>query len=387
MTMVELFYDLVFVFAVTQISHFLLGHLDWEGAGQAVVCLLVVWWSWNFTTWATNELDTESTLLRVLLIALMLATLLMAIAIPEAWGDRALLFVGSYVAIQIGRTAFLTFVAGEPGTIERRRAAHILVWFCASGALWLAGGFADGSARTLLWLIALAIDYGGPLVTFRVPFLEPVDPEAWDIGTEHFAERFQLFVIIALGETIVITGTTTSPEVLDAGTIGALAIAFLGTAALWWLYFASIADLAERGLRDADRRTLAARDAYTYIHVVLVAGIIVAAVGDELVIAHPKEELSAAEVAAVVGGPILFLLAQLALRLRMSGTVSARRLTVIGACAVVGVALASAPAIVLASAILCLLVALVVADEIARGRRERRGEPHPIEETAEAGGA
>ena len=117
-TALELFYDLVFVFAVTQVSHLLLRHLTWEGAGQAAIVLLVVWWSWNYTTWVTNELDPESILVRALLIALMLATLLMAIAIPQAFGDEALLFVVSYVAIQVGRHTFLTFVAAERGTIE-----------------------------------------------------------------------------------------------------------------------------------------------------------------------------------------------------------------------------------------------------------------------------
>src|SRR6201991_5310259 len=138
-TSLELFYDLVFVFAVTQVSHHLLGDLTWRGAGQSALVLLVVWWSWNYTTWVTNELDPESTIVRMLLIGLMLASFLMAIAIPEAFGDRALLFAGAYVAIQCGRHAFLTFVASEPGTVERTRASRILIWFVFAGVLWIAG--------------------------------------------------------------------------------------------------------------------------------------------------------------------------------------------------------------------------------------------------------
>src|SRR5215217_8011408 len=206
-TTLELFYDLVFVFAITQVSHLLLDHLDWQGVGQSVLVLLVVWWSWNYTTWVTNELDPRSIVVRLLLIALMLASLLMAIAIPEAFGDKALLFAGSYVAIQVGRHLFLTFVAAERGTMERLRAGRILIWFLAAGALWIAGGLADGSTRTVLWLAALALDYVAPVVTFWVPRLPRVRPEAWEVGTEHFAERFQLFIIIALGESIVITGS------------------------------------------------------------------------------------------------------------------------------------------------------------------------------------
>ena len=147
----ELFYDLVFVFAITQVSHLLLEHLSWEGAGQAALVVLVVWWAWNYTTWVTNELDPESTVVRLLLIGLMLASLLMAIAIPEAFGDKALLFAASYVAIQVGRHLFLTFAAAERGTVERERAGRILTWFAAAGVLWIAGALADGAARTALW--------------------------------------------------------------------------------------------------------------------------------------------------------------------------------------------------------------------------------------------
>ena len=119
-TSLELFYDLVFVFAITQISHLLLDHLTWEGVGQSALILLVVWWAWNYTTWVTNELDPESPVVRLLLIALMLASLLMAVAIPDAFGERALLFAGSYVAIQVGRHLFLTFVAAGRGSRRAR---------------------------------------------------------------------------------------------------------------------------------------------------------------------------------------------------------------------------------------------------------------------------
>src|SRR3972149_4018261 len=141
-TALELFYDLVFVFAITQVTHLLLDHLTWEGAGQALLVLLVVWWAWNYTTWMMNELDPESAVVRLVLIGLMLASLVMAGAIPDAFGERALLFVGSYVAIQVGRHAFLTFACAPSRTIERERAGRILTWLAAAGALWVAGGLA-----------------------------------------------------------------------------------------------------------------------------------------------------------------------------------------------------------------------------------------------------
>jgi low temperature requirement protein LtrA len=378
-TSLELFYDLVFVFAITQVSHLLLEHLTWAGAGQALLVLLVVWWSWNYTTWVTNELDPESLSVRLLMIALMLATLLMAIAIPQAFGKHALLFVGSYVAIQVGRHTVLTFAAADPGTIERERAGRILTWFVAAGVLWIAGALVDGPARVAFWLAALALDYGGPLVTFRVPGLPRVAPEAWSVGTEHFAERFGLFVILALGESIVITGATTSALDLDTARFMAFGMAFLLTAALWWLYFTSVARIAQRHLELSENRTLLARDAYTYLHLIIVAGVIVSAVGDELVIAHPLEVLPGDQVAAVVAGPAIYLLAHALFRLRMAGSVSWKRLGGALVCVLVGFVGVYVPALVVAALLIAVLVAVIVSEYVAATRRSARGDPSPLE--------
>jgi low temperature requirement protein LtrA len=379
-TWLELFYDLVFVFAITQVSHHLLEDLTWRGAGQSALLLLVVWWSWNYTTWVTNELDPESPVVRLLMIALMLASLLMAAALPDAFGSEAGLFVGSYLAIQVGRHTFLTFTAAGPGTIERERAGRILVWFVGAGVFWIAGALADGAARTVLWLIALAIDYGAPLATYWIPRRQFVVGEAaWEVSTAHFSERFALFVIIALGESIVITGATVSGAELDAPILAAFATAFLTTAAMWWLYFTYVARIAERRLELAANRTRMARDAYTYLHVVLVAGIIVSAVGDELVIAHPSEALDGAEVAAVVAGPAIYLLAHALFRLRLTGTVSWRRLTGAAACVVAGVVAGGADALVLAVIVLAVLIGVIASETVAAARRGRRGEPSPLD--------
>lgn len=367
-TPLELFYDLVFVFAITQVSHLLLEHLTWEGAGQAAIVLLTVWWSWNYTTWLTNEVDTQTNLVRLLLIALMLASLLMAISIPEAFGDKALLFAASYVAIQVGRHAFLTFAAARAGTVERERAGRILTWFVAAGVLWIAGALVE-EARTALWLGALALDYGAPLALYWVPGRPRLGGETWDVETSHFTERFGLFVILALGETIVLTGATTAEGELDTATVAAFAGAFLGTAALWWLYFASLARLAEGALAEASDRTLLARDAFTYGHVVLIAGIILTAVGDELVIAHPTDELPTAEVIAVAGGPALYLLAQAGLRLRMTGGISYRRVTGAVLCVAIGFLGAALPALAMAGLLLAILIGVAVADHVAAARR------------------
>jgi low temperature requirement protein LtrA len=387
-TTLELFYDLVFVFAVTQVSHLLLDHLTLEGAGQAALALLVVWWAWNYTTWVTNELDTEATAVRAVILGVMLASLLMAVAIPEAFGDHALLFAGSYVAIQVGRHSFLAFACAERGTIERVRAERILTWFVAAGVLWIAGALADGPARTGLWLAALAVDYGAPLVTFRVPGRPLIADTAWEVSTAHFAERFQLFVIIALGESIVLTGVTTAELELGAARMAAFVLAFLSTAALWWLYFNYVARIAQRRLELSTARTRMARDAYTYLHVVLVGGVILTAVGHELVIAHPTDELPAAEVTAVVAGPAIYLLAHTLFRLRVAGSVSVKRLAGAVACGAVGGVGAFAPALVPAALLVAVLVAVIASEQLAAARRAARGEPSPLErlEASAAGG-
>ena len=377
--MLELFYDLVFVFAITQVTHLLLDNLNWAGAGQASLVLLVVWWSWNYTTWVTNELDPESVVTRLLLIGLMLGSLLMAIAIPDAFEDKALLFAGSYVGIQIGRHTFLTFAAARPRTIERERAGRILTWFALAGVFWISGAFVDGSARVSLWVVALAVDYSGPLVLFWVPGRPRLSGATWQVGTEHFAERFQLFIIVALGESIVITGATTSELELDRPTILAFVVAFLVSASLWWLYFNLVARIVQGHLEVAKDRTKAARDAYTYLHVLIVAGIIVSAVGDEIVIAHPSESLQGAELVAVVAGPALYLLAHVILRLRVTGTVGLRRLAGAIACVAAGFLGPYVSALSLSALLLGVLVTVITAEHLITARRSARGQPSTLE--------
>ena len=219
----------------------------------------------------------------------------------------------------------------------------------------------------------------GPYAGYWVPGIGRVGTEAWRVDAPHFAERFQLFVIIVLGESIVVTGLTASDLDLHASTVGAIAVAFLGSAALWWLYFNYVARIAALRLSLSDDPGRLARDAYTYIHIPIVAGIMVAAVGDELVIAHPTDRLDGAELAAVVGGPVLYLLGHVAFRVRMTGSVSVKRLAAAVACACAGVLGLWLDAIWVATVVLAILVALIVWEQVAGARRRARGEPSPIE--------
>ena len=359
----ELFFDLVFVFAITQVSHLLLEHLDWRGAFESAMVLLVVWWAWQYTTWAINELDPDRLPVRFVLLVIMMASLLMAVAIPEAFGEKGLLFAASYVFIQVFRQCFLTFSA-EPGTIARLRGVHILQWFCFAGIFWIGGAFAEGDTRIALWLLALLIDYGAPVVTYYVPWLKKVGTRAWEISSGHFAERFQLFTIIALGETIVLTGATTSGLEFDLTTAAAFAAAFISTACLWWLYFNYMATILERVLDEAEDRTAIGRDIFTYGHIPIIAGIILCAVGDELILAHPGDYLHTPELIAVVAGPVLYLLSFVTIRWKLTRGFPWRRVTGALICAGIGVfAYLAHPAALITGALLVLTLIGVIAHE------------------------
>jgi low temperature requirement protein LtrA len=377
-TALELFFDLVFVFAVTQLSHGLVEHLTWTGAAQTLFLLLVVWWAWVYTTWMANWLDPDTGGVRLILLAGMLASLLMAIAIPEAFGDRALLFAAAYTALQVVRNGFIAW-ASPPGSRLRLTFVGILSWSVAVGVLMIGGAVAPEPWMVALWLVALALDYLGPAARYWVPGVLRAETTDWGIEPRHFAERFQLFVIIALGESIVVTGVTASQLEIDAGRVAAIAVAFVGSAALWWLYFNAAATIAGRRLEAAEDPGRLARDAYTYAHIPIVAGIIVTAVGDEIVIAHPGARLGAAELVALAAGPALYLAGHLLFRRLMAGSISRRRLAAALAVVACGALGAWLPALATASLITAVLVAVIVSDQVSAARRRAHGEPTPLE--------
>lgn len=380
-TPLELFFDLVFVFAVTQLSHLLLDHLTWQGAAQTLFLLLVVWWAWTYTTWWTNWFDPESSIpVRLVLILGMLASLLMSIAIPDAFGERGLLFAGAYVALQVGRSGWAIW-AYPPGSRQRRLFQRITSWAVAAGVLWIAGALVDTPERTAIWLSALLVDFTGPAVRYWTPRLRNASDDDWMINTGHFAERFQLFIIIALGESIVVSGATASGLHLDDATIVAVSVAFLSTAALWWLYFDFVVKIATRRLEHSANPGNLARDAYTYLHLPIIAGIIVAAVGDELVIAHPGHHLEAVDALVVVLGPALYLVGHVLFRLRMSGSLSQRRLLAAGAIMLLWFLHASVSALVLASLVVVVLLVVIVIDARSHSGYDAMEAVRRLEET------
>ena len=307
-TFFELFFDLVYVFAVTQLSHHLLQHLSWAGAAQTAFMLIAVYWAWNYTTWMANWFDPETVPVRLILVYVMLASLLMSVAIPAAFADRGLLFAASYAALQIGRNAFVVAVT-PPGAFNRNF-RQLLVWSVASAPLWVAGGLVTGGLRWLLWSAALGMDLAAPLVRYWLPGVGPTPMSQWQVDGRHFAERFQLFVIIALGENVVLAGVTASDTGLGPAVLTALGVAFLASTALWWVYFSEFAGTVARLItRSAtDKVGQLGRDVYTYLHLPIVAGIVLTAVGVEIVIGHPSDQLHAAGAVVTLGGPALYLL-------------------------------------------------------------------------------
>jgi low temperature requirement protein LtrA len=310
-TFVELFFDLVFVFAVTQLSHNLIEHFTVVGTVETALMLLAVWWVWIYTAWVTNWLDPGKTAVRLMLFVLMLAGLVLSTSIPRAFADKAPAFAGAYVFMQVGRCLFMMWALRGASPANYRNFQRITAWLALAGLFWLAGALAGEGMRLALWVVALLIEYVSPAVGFWTPGLGRSTTADWDVEGRHMAERCGLFIIIALGESILVTGARFADLPGTWVTASAFAVAFAGSVAMWWIYFNVGAETASEriaGSRDPGRL---ARLAYTYLHLPLVAGIIVAAVGDELILAHPEGHTDFKTAATLLAGPGLYLLGNL----------------------------------------------------------------------------
>jgi low temperature requirement protein LtrA len=306
--MAELFFDLVFVFAVTQLTHTLLAHLGWIDALRVGVLLVAVWAVWINTIWFTNYADPQRAAVRMALFVLMAVGLLLSVSIPQAFGARGLHFAVAFVAMQLGRTLYFVYVLRHETPALRRNYQRVAVWQAISALFWLGGGLAEPGARLGWWATALLIDTVTPWFFYWVPGLGASRSSDWTIDGGHMAERCALFVIIALGESLLVTGATFARVEWTAAVVAAFASAFVGTVAMWWLYF-------DRGMVEAHHRIAhsadpgrQARADYSYVHVFIAAGIILCAAGDELALAHP-DHVDSAGVAVMCGGSALYLMA------------------------------------------------------------------------------
>jgi low temperature requirement protein LtrA len=304
----ELFFDLMFVFAVTQLSHYLLLHHTIVGALQTLLMFLAVWWAWIYTAWATNWLDPDRAPVRLCLILIALLSLVLSTAIPAAFGQYGLPFALAYVTIQIGRTAYTAWAREDFPHGPSTNMARATIYFILSAIPWIAGALdPDPMRRMIWWTAALAIEAAGPWTFFYVPGLGRSTLQEWVISGAHMAERCSLFIIIALGEGIIVSGATFADLPPTREAILAFLSAFIGSVAMWWIYFDVGARRGSEMIEHDDRPGLIGREAYTYGHIPIVAGIIVLAVADEQVLMHPTGHLEPFFIAALVGGSCLFI--------------------------------------------------------------------------------
>jgi low temperature requirement protein LtrA len=321
----ELFFDLVFVFALTQVTLLMSEHPTWEGLGQGLLVLALLWWAWGAYAWLTNYIAADEGVERLLMFAVMGAFLVAALAVPEAYGDEALLFA---VAYALARWLHIFIFAEANDDVDTGQAIVRLARTALPAPLLLiVGALLGGTAQAVIWIVALAIDLVGPFV-FGV--------RGFRVSAGHFAERFGLIVIIALGESIVAIGAGLEGDV-DAGVIAAAAFGLILACALWWAYFDWVAFDAESrlGRTHGDSRVTLARDAYSYLHLPMIAGIVLIALGVKKTIGDVGEPLKTAPAVALFGGIALYYAGHVGFRYRNTHTLYLGRLVAL----VVGVAL------------------------------------------------
>ena len=372
----ELFFDLVFVLALTQCTALMADEPTWTGVGKGMLILGVLWWAWVGYAWLTSVVEPEETLVRFAIFGAMAAMLVVSLSIPQAFGDWGLLFAVAYAIVRLGQIALFALASRDDPRL-RHSLITGLAWSTVVGSgLLVAAAFADGALQGALWTLALAIDLAGPLL-FGV--------EGWRLEPGHFAERHGLIIIIALGESIVAIGVGAEFG-LDAGVVTAAVLGVAIAAALWWLYFDIVALVAERRLVNAApgrERNAIARDSFSYLHLPMVAGIVLLALGLKTALAHVGDALHAVPALALLGGTALYLLAHVAFRWRNVHRFSVQRLV----CAIVLVALVplamEIPALA-SLAILAVLLAALIAYENVRFAELRERLRHQLGEGAGA---
>ncbi len=363
-TPLELFFDLVFVFALTQVTGFLADHLTWVGMIQGAALLAVLWWAWGGYAWLTNAVPAEEVIpARLVILTAMAAMLVASLAVPDAFGEYGVLFGLSYFVVRLLQVLLYALATG--GTPETRRAIlRLSTGFLLAPALLIVAGFLDGFAQGVLWIFALLIDYGVALIG---------GVSGFRVHAGHFVERHGLIIIIALGESIVAVGVGVSGLALGSGVIVATVLGVALAAGLWWAYFDLVLLAAERRLRRAkgEERARLARDSYSYLHLPMVAGIIFVALGVKQTLAHVGDPLGIIPATALCGGVALYLLGHNAFRLRDVGSVSVPRLVVtVLCCALLSLAV-SVPALI-TLAMLAVLMCALAAFETMRSREFRR---------------
>jgi low temperature requirement protein LtrA len=358
----ELFFDLVFVFALTQVTALMSGDPTWQGLGRGVLVLAALWWAWAAYAWLTNEIEADEDLPRLAMFTSMTAMLIAALAVPDAFGDDGVIFGCAYFVV---RAMHIVLFAQATPHVDVHDAILRFGWTAIpASALLIAAGFLDGPVQAGLWIVAIALDYGGPLV---------MGVSGFHVSAGHFAERFALIIIIALGESIVAIGVGAAGLGLDVGLLAAAALGIVIACALWWAYFDWMAIHAEQVFSgtEGDARSRMARDAFSYLHLPLVAGIILVALGIKKTLEDVDAPLETVPTIALLGGIALYLVGHVAFRLRLHSGLSRGRLTVaVVSLALVPLALEVEDAMG-ALAIAAAVSAGLIAYEVARFAEER----------------
>jgi low temperature requirement protein LtrA len=363
-TSVELFFDLVYVFAITQLSQLLVSHHTADGAVQTAVLLAMVWQIWVYTTWAVNYLDPNRAPARAMLVALMLGSLVLAAGLPDAFHDRGMLVAVTYVAMQAGRAIFVIWALR--GERLQRAFVRILPWTLTSSAVMLLGAAEHGHVRELLWASAIAIDLIGAALGFYVPGLGRSATTEWTISGSHFAERCQAFVLIALGESIIVIGRLLHIHDPSGRNIVAFGVAFAGAVGLWWVYFDRAAEDSARVIESSADPGRLARNAFHWIHPVIVGGIIVAAAADERVLEDPAARGDAATAWLVLGGTALFLGGHALFKAVVWRRVSWPRVVAVIVLAALALLAPHTSALALSVCVLEVVIAVAIADRLMR---------------------
>jgi low temperature requirement protein LtrA len=372
-TFLELFFDLVFVLTITQLSQGLIQRITWSGAFQALVLLLAVWWVWTYTAWTTDLYDPQQPPIQRLVIATMFGTFLMAVALPNAFGKRGLIFAGVYVAIQIGRHLFL--VLALRGHELQRRTALVLFWFGVSAVPWIVGALLHATARGALWALAVAVDYVAVILRYPTPGLGRLSTSAWPVVAEHLTERYRQLFTIALGELILVSGLTLYRAGFAPDQTAAAVVSLATTVLLWRIYLYRAGELLPAAIAQAPDPDRRARSA-TLAHLPMVAGIVVTAVGVELVIGHPLGHTKPAWIAVILGGPALFLAGRAVFEYQVFTRVSRDRPIGLLVLAALTPAVFLIPPLLASLAATTVLAGIAIADA-ARAKRRPPEPPSP----------
>jgi low temperature requirement protein LtrA len=349
-TPLELFFDLVFVFAFTEVTTLMGDNLSWAGLGQGMLVLATIWWTWSAYGWLTNTIDPEEVVARLTMFVAMAAMLVVALATPGAFGDDGILFACAFFIVR--SIHILLYAYGSPTVDVRQAVKGLIPGVSIACGLLVVAGTQDGAVQAALWVAALLFDYTAPLLGGF---------GGWTLSPGHFAERFGLIVIIALGESIVAIGVGIERVALDADVLVAATLGLVTAAALWWAYFDVVAPVGERRLRTAEglEQIRLARDAYSYIHLLMIAGIVLLALGIKKCLEHLDQPLDDPAAVALCAGVALYLLGNIAFRLRNLGTLNRQRSVAAALCLALIPLAVHADALIALAAVAGVLTALV----------------------------